>query len=80
MAMRIPISRLRRLTEYAKHPDKLPVHEAVRWGSINPATTLGIAGETGSIAVGKSADIVLFDDDFRVKTTLLKGRVVFEAL
>jgi N-acetylglucosamine-6-phosphate deacetylase len=71
---------LRRLTEYAKYPGKLPVHEAVRWGTINPATTLGIAGETGSLAVGKLADIVLFDDDFDVKTTLLKGGVVYNAV
>jgi N-acetylglucosamine-6-phosphate deacetylase len=70
---------LRRLTEYVKHPQAFPVHEAVRWGSINPATTLGIAGETGSVSVGKSADIVLFDDGFGVKTTMLKGRVVFTA-
>jgi N-acetylglucosamine-6-phosphate deacetylase len=71
---------LRRLTEYAQYPDTFPVHEAVRWGSINPATTLGIAGETGSIAGGKSADIVLFDEGFDVKMTLLKGRVVFDEM
>lgn len=65
---------LRRLRDYAG----IPVEEAVRWGSINPATTLGIDGETGSIRVGKAADIVLMDDDFNVKTTLLKGRTVFE--
>ncbi len=65
---------LRRLRDYAG----IPVQEAVRWGSINPATTLGIDGETGSIRVGKAADIVLMDDDFNVKTTLLKGRTVFE--
>jgi N-acetylglucosamine-6-phosphate deacetylase len=71
---------LRRLTEYVRYPGKLPVHEAVRWGSTNPAATLGISAETGSIAVGKSADIALFDDGFEVKTTLLRGRVVYEAL
>jgi N-acetylglucosamine-6-phosphate deacetylase len=66
---------LRRLTEYAG----LPVHEAVRWGSINPATTLGIDRETGSLKPGKWADIVLIDDAFEVKRTLLKGRTVFSA-
>jgi N-acetylglucosamine-6-phosphate deacetylase len=66
---------LRRLRDYAG----MPVEEAVRWGSINPASTLGIDGETGSIRVGKYADIVLMDDDFNIKTTLLKGRTVFES-
>jgi N-acetylglucosamine-6-phosphate deacetylase len=65
---------LKRLAEYAH----LPVQEAVRWGSINPAATLGIDGETGSIGVGKYADLVLMDDDFEVRTTLLRGRTVFE--
>ena len=66
---------LRRLQNYAR----IPIHEAVRWGSINPAATLGIDGDTGSIRIGKFADIVLMDDDFNVKMTLLKGRPVFEA-
>ncbi|MEW5814975.1 MAG: amidohydrolase family protein [Spirochaetota bacterium] len=53
--------------------------EAVRWGSINPAVTLGIEHETGSISIGKYADIVLLDDDMNVKMTFLKGRLVFQA-
>jgi len=65
---------LRRLRDYTQ----LPIHEAVRWGSINPAITLGIQGETGSIKVGKFADLVLMDEDFNVRMTLLKGRPVYE--
>jgi len=64
---------LRRLREYAG----IPTHEAVRWGSGNPASTLGIDRETGSIGVGKFADIVLMDDEFDVKATFVKGRQVF---
>ena len=67
---------LKRLRDYTG----LPVGEAVRWGSINPAMTLGIDRETGSIRVGKTADIVLMDDNFNVKKTLLKGRTVFETV
>jgi N-acetylglucosamine-6-phosphate deacetylase len=66
---------LRRLAEYAK----IPAHEAIRWGSINPATTLGIDRETGSIRVGKLADVVLIDDDFNVRATFLQGRQVYNA-
>jgi N-acetylglucosamine-6-phosphate deacetylase len=49
----------------------------VRWGSINPATTLGIDRETGSIRVGKMADLVVMDDDFAVRMTFLQGRRIF---
>jgi N-acetylglucosamine-6-phosphate deacetylase len=66
---------LRRLREYAG----LPIEEAVRWVSVNPATTLGIEHETGSIGVGKHADIVLMDEECDVKMTFVKGRKVFEA-
>jgi N-acetylglucosamine-6-phosphate deacetylase len=65
---------LKRLQNYAQ----IPIDEAIRWGSINPAKTLGIDGETGSIRIGKYADIVLMDDDFNIKMTFLKGRPVFE--
>jgi N-acetylglucosamine-6-phosphate deacetylase len=66
---------LRRLAEYAG----LPLQEALRWGSINPATTLGIDRETGSIRVGKRADLLLMDDDFGVRMTFLGGRKVYAA-
>ena len=63
---------LRRLKEYTS----LYTSEAIRWGSINPATTLGIDQETGSISVGKFADLVIIDDEFNVKMTFLKGRLI----
>ena len=66
---------LRRLQEYAG----LPLEEAIRWVTINPATTLGIEHETGSLAVGKWADIVLMDEQCGVKKTIVKGRQVFAA-
>jgi N-acetylglucosamine-6-phosphate deacetylase len=66
---------LRRLREFAG----LPMEEAIRWVSINPATTLGIDQETGSISVGKWADIVLMDEQCDVKKTIVKGRQVFSA-
>lgn len=37
--------------------------EAIRWITLNPATTLGIAERTGSLAPGKMADIVLWSAD-----------------
>jgi N-acetylglucosamine-6-phosphate deacetylase len=57
----------------------LPVQEAVRWVSLNPARALGLDRETGSLKVGKWADIALFDDTVEVQRTFLKGRQVYRA-
>lgn len=54
-----------------------PLHEAVRMASLNPARVVGCDGWTGSIEVGKQADLVLVDDDFRPLWTMVGGRVVF---
>jgi len=66
---------LMRLMEYAQ----LPIEEAVQWVSINPAMTLGIAQETGSITIGKYADIAVLDASCKVQMTLLKGKKIFDA-
>jgi N-acetylglucosamine-6-phosphate deacetylase len=64
---------LRRLREYTG----LGLEEAIRWVSLNPATTLGIDKDTGSISVGKLADIAIMDELCRVEMTFVKGRQVF---
>ena len=55
------------------------MEEAVRWVSLNPAATLGIEHETGSIKVGKLADIAIMDDECSVKLTFVRGRRVHPA-
>jgi imidazolonepropionase-like amidohydrolase len=55
------------------------MEEAIRWVTINPATTLGIDHETGSLSVGKWADIVLMDEQCGVRKTFVKGKEVFSA-
>ena len=65
---------LSRLEEYAE----LTQHDAIKWGTINPAKTLSIDDETGSLKVGKYADIAVIDEDFNVFMTLMKGKTVFE--
>ena len=57
----------------------LLLEEAVRWCSLNPATTLGIDRETGSLRAGKRADIVLVDERLAVRRTILAGRTVYTA-
>lgn len=57
----------------------IPLHECVNCASLNPATTLGIADRKGSIACGKDADIVILDNEFNVRKTIIGGNVKYEA-
>ncbi len=57
----------------------IPLHECVNCASLNPATTLGIADRKGSIAYGKDADIVILDNEFNVRKTIIGGTVKYEA-
>ena len=52
------------------------VSEVVNMASLNPARNLGLDGTTGSLAEGKLANIAVFDKDFRVIDTWLRGRPV----
>ena len=57
----------------------VPLLQAVDYATINPARTLGIDGETGSIRVGKLADFAVLDDKFNVLYTIRDGRIVYRA-
>ena len=52
--------------------------EAVRTITENPARILGISDRKGSICVGKDADLTLFDEDFNIYSTYVKGKKVYE--
>jgi len=55
----------------------IPLHDAVTMMSATPAKIMGITNK-GVLAVGKDADIILFDDNIQVCTTIVEGRVVFD--
>jgi N-acetylglucosamine-6-phosphate deacetylase len=50
------------------------IWQAVRMASLTPAEIIGRAGEIGSLAVGKLADVILLDDEIRVSATYVGGR------
>ena len=58
---------------------KIPLNECVNCASLNPATTLGIQDKKGSIKEGKDADILILDNEFNVKKTIIGGKVKYEA-
>jgi N-acetylglucosamine-6-phosphate deacetylase len=55
----------------------LPLPEAVRAATLNPARLLGLEGRKGSITEGKDADLVVFDEAFNVHYTIIGGEIVF---
>ncbi|MCS7216459.1 MAG: N-acetylglucosamine-6-phosphate deacetylase [Candidatus Bipolaricaulota bacterium] len=52
--------------------------EAVRCATLNPARLLGIDDRKGSLAPGKDADLVVFDEDLTVHYTIVGGRIVYQ--
>ncbi len=56
---------------------KVPLPEAVRMASLNPAKLIGRADQLGSLEDGKQADVVVFDKRFRVSMTLVAGEIVY---
>ena len=55
----------------------LSVEQAVQMATRNPARVLGIEAQKGTIEPGKDADLVIFDDQIRVHTTIVGGEVVY---
>ncbi|MCD7790301.1 MAG: N-acetylglucosamine-6-phosphate deacetylase [Bacteroides thetaiotaomicron] len=52
----------------------LPVWDAVRMASLNPASFLGIDSVLGSIETGKSADLLIFDDNINISAVYVSGK------
>ena len=57
----------------------IPLWECVNCASLNPATTLGIQDKKGSLKVGKDADIVILDEEFNVRKTIIGGKTKYGA-
>lgn len=51
----------------------LPVWDAVKMASLNPASFLGISDAYGSITPGKSADLLIFDDNINISSVYVSG-------
>lgn len=54
-----------------------PLPLALRPATLNPASVLGLSHRKGTLAVGKDADLVLFDRDFAVWATIVGGEILF---
>ena len=69
---------LDRSVEFMVEKTGVPLQEAVRMVTLNPARVLGLDRSKGMLAVGKDADLVVMDRTYGVEMTLIDGRIVFE--
>jgi N-acetylglucosamine-6-phosphate deacetylase len=51
--------------------------DAIKMITYTPARILNIENKKGALEPGKDADIVIFDEDINVETTIIKGKVCY---
>ena len=56
---------------------QIPLADAIRMASLNPARVIDESHRLGSLEAGKRADLVVFDKRFRVSLTMVGGRIVY---
>lgn len=56
---------------------EVSLNDAVKMISLTPARIMGIDSNKGSIAVGKDADLVLFDENIQIRKTIVKGNIIY---
>lgn len=54
----------------------VPISDISVMASLNPAKALGISQLTGSIEVGKQADIIICDNELNIKAVFVKGNII----
>ena len=55
----------------------LPLKEAVKMATINPAKRIGFGDRKGSLEIGKDADLSIISEDVKVCTTIVEGKIVY---
>jgi N-acetylglucosamine-6-phosphate deacetylase len=58
----------------------VPMKQAIKSATINPARAIRVDDTTGSIKVGKFADLLVLDDDLQIKLVIVKGQVKVNGL
>ena len=57
----------------------VPYTQAVDYATINPARTLNLDKEIGSIKIGKRADFTVLDESYNVLMTIRSGKIIYQA-
>jgi len=56
----------------------VPLVDAVKMATGTPARIMAIGERKGSLAIGKDADIIIFDADIQVQMSMVNGKVVYQ--
>jgi len=67
-----------RLVRTMIHMAGVSLPDAVRMITQTPASIMNISDQKGSLTVGKDADIVIFDENISIHTTMVKGKVIYQ--
>lgn len=59
---------------------EVPLAEVIRMASETPAKIMKIGNRKGTLEEGKDADIVIFDENINISTTIVGGKIVYEAI
>lgn len=51
--------------------------EAVRMITATPARIIGVDDKKGSLVKGRDADIIIFDENIVINTTIVKGKIIY---
>ncbi|MEA1987519.1 MAG: N-acetylglucosamine-6-phosphate deacetylase [Candidatus Marinimicrobia bacterium] len=54
---------------------QVPIDDALRMASCNPATVISKQTQTGYLLPGRDADVTVFDKNFNVNMTIVKGKI-----
>ena len=57
---------------------EVSLEDAVKMMTLTPARIMKVEHLTGSLAAGKLADIVIFDQNINVQMTMVKGKIVYK--
>ncbi|MFR8069595.1 MAG: N-acetylglucosamine-6-phosphate deacetylase [Clostridium sp.] len=70
------VATMDRLVRTFRKLTEAPLYEVVKMASLTPAKLLGIADRKGSIAIGKDADLLVFDENIQIETIMVRGTLV----
>jgi N-acetylglucosamine-6-phosphate deacetylase len=57
---------------------EVPMMDAIKMITATPARILNISDKKGELAVGKDADIVIFDSNINVQMTIINGNIIYQ--
>ncbi len=63
-----------RLIQVMAEKAEIPVADCIRMAATNPARLMSINDRKGSIEQGKDADLILFDENFRLQSVWIGGK------